>query len=128
MMGEEQPRFHSSRIVIATATGAAVGCCCLALAYVTAFGICSDSTLAELLFPYAVAYDPTLYEKIFVAFLMAVAQYPIYGMIAGFAWSKAPSHRALLVICLLVVFASHLLAFEQAHARVEAFHSLLGRR
>ena len=55
-------RRNYSPLVTATLIGLGAECCFLFLAFVTAFGICSDTEMVESLFPYALAIDPTLHD------------------------------------------------------------------
>ena len=53
--------------------GAAGGLCLLILAFLTAFGICSDTSVAEVLFPFSLAADPALNDFVLVALLEAIS-------------------------------------------------------
>jgi hypothetical protein len=107
-----------SPIVIGSLIGIGAECCFLFLSFISAFGICSDTTLAESLFPYALAYDPTLHEHLGFAFLLALIQWPIYGVLLGVAWMKGRSQRSWLILSFIVVFAVHLIAVAVAKNRV----------
>lgn len=107
-----------SPIVIATLVGIGAECCFLFLSFITAFGICSDTVMAESLFPYALAFDPTLHDHLGLAFSLALIQWPIYGVLLGVAWMKGRSQRSWLVLCFIVILAVHLFAVAVAKNRV----------
>jgi hypothetical protein len=113
----KRPRNYSP-IVIASLIGIGAECCFLFLSFVTAFGICSDTAMAESLFPYALAWDPTLRDHLGLAFFLALIQWPIYGVLLGVAWMKGRSQRSLLILSFIVVFAVHLIAVAVAKNRV----------
>ena len=72
------------------------------LSFFTVFGICSDTSIAEKLFPFAFIVDPSLFHKPLLALVLSLVQHPLYAMILGCAWKKA-SLRIGCVIFLLVI-------------------------
>ena len=84
------------------------------LSFFTAFSICSDTTIAEKLFPFALIADPSLFQRPLLALVLSLVQYPLYGIVLGFAWNKA-SLRIGGVILLVVI---HIAASTVASQRV----------
>ena len=91
----------------------------LFLSFVTTFGICSDTSISETLFPFALALDPSLENHIFIALTLALVQFPIYGILLGFAW-KAWAHRLAFLGCIVLMVVGHVSAVRFANSRVEA--------
>jgi hypothetical protein len=92
----------------------------LIFAFLTAFGICSDTSIAEVLFPFSLAADPTLDDYVLVALLLALVQYPIYGIILGGAWSKNRAGKSWVMACAFVLILAHGIAVGVAKHRVNA--------
>jgi hypothetical protein len=107
-------------ILIGGLVGAAGGFCLLIFAFLTAFGICSDTSVAEVLFPFSLAADPTLNDFVLVALLFALVQYPIYGVILGAARSKDRVNKSWVMACALVLLVAHGMAVGVAKQRVNA--------
>lgn len=106
-------------VILTTMIGALIGCCFLFYAFITAFGICSDSTVTELLFPYAVLVDPSLSESLVIILLLALIQWPLYGFFIGLAWTRAPLRSIAVCVCSVLLITIHSLAVMAAHHRVE---------
>lgn len=104
-------------IIIGGVIATCVGCCLLFLAFITAFSICSDTSLAEILFPYALYADPTLDDRGLLALLLALVQYPTYGIVIGYVWMR---RRAAVWTCVMILFLAHVLAVGGAQYRVKA--------
>jgi hypothetical protein len=116
-MSEDRPATYLP-ILIGSLVGAVGGFCLLIFAFLTAFGICSDTFVAEALFPFALAADPTLHDYALVALLVALVQYPIYGVILGLAWLKDRVSKSWVIACALVLLVMHSLAVGAAKHRV----------
>jgi hypothetical protein len=86
-------------------------------AFLTAFSICSDTTIAALLFPYAVYADPNLYDRPLLVLLIALIQYPIYGVICGYIWTRK---RSMVKVIVLALFVAHIIAIGGAASRIKA--------
>jgi len=97
-----------------------VGLAFLVISFLTAFGICSDTAIAETLFPFALAVDPTLHDRALMVLLLASVQYPLYGIILGVAWMRSRPGKLAFVACLLVMFVGHVAAVRLANQRVTA--------
>gem|GEM_PF-6760795 len=110
-----------SPILIGTLIGVVLGCGFLFLLLLATLGICSDSGLSEDLFPYSVALDPSLHDRthLSVAFLMALVQWPLYGMLSGIAWVKSRSRRPWLILFFIVLFSAHYSMMVVAQNRID---------
>ena len=104
-------------IIIGGVLATGGGFCLLFLAFITAFSICSDTSLAEILFPYALYADPTLNDRALLALLLALVQYPAYGLVIGYVWMR---RRAAVWLCVLILFLAHVIAVGGAQYRVKA--------
>ena len=100
--------------------GGVVGAAFFLLSFFTAFGICSDTSISESLFPFALIASPSLLDHALIALVLALIQYPLYGIILGVAWTQARVRKFIFVACLLVVFIGHVVAVEVATQRVKA--------
>lgn len=101
-------------VVIGLMVGAVTGGLLFMLSFLMAFGICSDTSFAEHLFPFALIVDPSLFERPLLALVLSVVQYPAYGMVLGLIWRKAGLRVAGLVLLLVI----HLVAMTVASGRV----------
>jgi hypothetical protein len=118
-MSEDRPATYSP-VLIGGLVGAAGGFCLLIYAFLTAFGICSDTSIAEVLFPFSLAADPTLHDFALAALLLALIQYPIYGVILGVARLKNRASKSWVIACALVLLVVHGVAVGVAKHRVNA--------
>src|SRR5690242_21951805 len=71
-------------VTIGLVIGIVVGALFFLVSFFTVFSICSDTSIAEVLFPYAFIADPTLNKRALLALMLALPQYPIYGAALGF--------------------------------------------
>jgi len=118
-MNEERPNNYLP-VLIGGLVGAVGGFCLLIFAFLTAFGICSDTSIAEVLFPFSLAADPTLHDLALVALLLALVQYPMYGVILGISWSKDRVGKSKVMACALFLLVGHGVAVGLAKHRVSA--------
>lgn len=75
-------------VLIGALLGAAAFCVFFFIAFFTLFSICGDSGAAEILFPYSMIVSPRQQSNVLLALFAALVQYPLYGGLLGFAWSK----------------------------------------
>jgi hypothetical protein len=101
------------------AVGIAVGAVFFLLSFFTVFGICSDTRIAETLFPYALISDPAIADRWWMALPLALIQYPIYGMVCGYVWMRK---RSLLWLCVIGLLVTHMISANAASSRVKALH------
>jgi hypothetical protein len=113
----DHSRINYAPIIIGAIIGAGVGFCLLFFAFITAFGICSDTFFAEILFPYALNFDPTLHDRGLLALLLALIQCPTYGIVIGYVWVR---RRAVVWQCVMILFVAHVIAIFGAQYRVKA--------
>jgi hypothetical protein len=104
-------------IIVSVVIATCVGFCLLFLAFITAFSICSDMSIAEVLFPYALYADPTLHDHALVALLLALVQYPAYGLLIGYVRMR---RRSAVFACVVILFVAHAVAVAGAQYRVKA--------
>ena len=106
-------------VLIGGLIGVAVGFCCLVLSFLTAFGICPDTATAAALFPFSLAADPTLRDRILLALLLALVQYPLYGVVLGYVWGKSRLSKAPVLACAVAIFIGHAIFVGVANHQVK---------
>ena len=102
--------------------GFAVGWALLFVAFFLTFTICSDTTYAKLLFPFAIFADPSLQDRWWLALFVALAQYPLYFGIIAFVRERK---RSLIGLCVVVLCVFHIAGMYGAAARETALHNRL---
>jgi hypothetical protein len=100
--------------------GIAIGAVLFVLSFLTAFGICSDTSIAEKCFPFALIVDPSLLRRPLLAFVLALLQYPLYGTVLGIGWVQAGRRKSLYVASIILVLTVHIAGVTFATKRVEA--------
>jgi hypothetical protein len=105
-MSEDRPATNSP-VFIGGLVGAAGGLCLLIYAFLATFGNPFATSVAEVLFPFALSVSPTLYDFSFATLLFALVQYPIYGVILGFAWSKNRVGKSRVIAYALALLVVH---------------------
>jgi cytochrome c biogenesis protein CcdA len=101
--------------------GGVVGTVLFLLCFMTVFGISGDTTIAQVLFPFALASDPTLHDHALLAVAFAILQFPLYGIILGSVWAFASSRKGAFVVCVLLLTVSHGFVVRLAIRRVAAW-------
>src|SRR5262249_24122376 len=122
LMAEVAPRQYSITRLIAI--GFALGCALLPVAFFLTFTMCSDTTYAKLLFPFAVLADPGLMNRWWLALFVALIQYPSYFGLVALVRARKQWLAVLTVVCLVI---AHLGAMAAAGFREEAYHRQLLR-
>jgi hypothetical protein len=107
-------------VLVGGLAGCAIGFGFFVICFFLVFSICSDTSLAEVLFPYSLAADPTLDDKALLALTLALIQYPLYGVVLGFVWAKDRIGQLWVVACVLVLIVGHGAAVGVAKHRVKA--------
>ena len=115
---EAEKRRGLTPILWGVVIGMLVGAGGLFLAAATSCGLCTHVTFSQMFFPYALIADPSL-SHFAVDAIMAGAQWPLYGAIAGAALSSLPKRKTLLVIGMLVIV--HAFGVAAANRRVNAW-------
>ena len=118
-MKEETNRTYLP-VLLGGLVGFAVGLGFLAISFLTAFSICGDTAIAEVLFPFSLSADPTLRDRALVALLFALIQYPLYGVVLGFAWAKSRLDKSWVLACAMVMLVGHGIVVGIAKHRVKA--------
>ena len=99
--------------------GTIIGSAMFMATFAVTFGICADTSTAEKIFPFALIADPSLFDRPVIAFILAAIQFPLYGLILGFAWVRGRSRERWLVAGLSVLLVGHLTAGIIASHRVD---------
>src|ERR1051325_5645871 len=107
-------------VLVGGLAGCVIGFGFFVICFFLVFSICSDTSLAEVLFPYSLAADPTLDEKAVLALMLALIQYPLYGAALGFVWAKDRIGKLWVVACALALIVGHGTAAGVARHRVKA--------
>jgi hypothetical protein len=102
-------------VLIAGAVGAIVGSALLYVSASAAFGDPENSALAQTLFPYAFAVDPTLLDSPWIVLSLAFLQYPLYGAIMGFAWTWTRHRATVTIACIALMLGGHCAGVRLAH-------------
>ena len=97
----------------------------LLAAFFLTFTICSDTTYAKLLFPFAVVADPSLMNRWWLALFVALLQYPFYFGAIAFVWNRK---RSLLVLCVVCLCSVHIAGMYGAGSREQAYFDRHWRR
>jgi hypothetical protein len=106
--------------MIGLVVGTVIGAFFFLVSFFTIFSICSDTSIAEVLFPYALIADPTLDKRALLALILALPQYPIYGAILGFIWSFDAERKRPFLAAVLLLVIGHIAMARIANHRVAA--------
>jgi hypothetical protein len=105
-MSEDRTATYSP-VFIGSLVGLIVGLCLYIFAFLATFGDPFATSIAEVLFPFALSVSRTLQDLSFAALLFALAQYPIYGAILGFARSKNRVGKSRVIAYALALLLVH---------------------
>ena len=105
-MSKDRPATYSP-VLMGGLVGAAVGLCLFIYAFLATFSNPFATSIAEVLFPFALSVSRTLQDSSFAALLFALVQYPIYGAILGFAWSKNRVGKSRVIAYALALLVGH---------------------
>ncbi|HEX5705356.1 MAG TPA: hypothetical protein VFX97_19305 [Pyrinomonadaceae bacterium] len=106
-------------IIVGLGSGVGVGAVTLVITFFLTFSICSDSSIAEKVFPFALIADPSLFERPFIALVLAALQFPFYGIVLGFIWAKAGETKVMFGMSIILLLVAHLAVGTIASRRVE---------
>lgn len=96
-------------IWIGLAAGFIVSVPCFVISLVGFLGMCSNPNGAETLFPFAmIAF--TVHPAL--GFVLGSVQYPLYGTVLGFAWTKASIRRMVVGLSIVGILIIHVVAIE----------------
>jgi hypothetical protein len=104
-------------IIVGLGAGIGVGAVVFVITFFMTFTICSDTSTAEKVFPFALIADPSLDHLI--ALVVALAQFPVYGLLLGFAWAKTNATKIVFIVSIVALLVLHLMAGRIATRRVE---------
>src|SRR5437763_9824310 len=107
-------------MIVGLGAGVGVGVIVLVITFFLTFTICSDTSTAEKVFPFALIADPSLFDRPLIALVLALVQFPLYGIVLGFAWAKADATKLLFVIAIVALAIAHVTAGGFASHRVKA--------
>jgi hypothetical protein len=107
-------------VTLGLVIGMVVGALFFLVSFFTVFSICSDTSIAEVLFPYAFIADPTLNKRALLALMLALPQYPIYGAALGFFWRFGNERKWPFLAAALLLITGHLAVARIANQRVAA--------
>ncbi len=105
-MSEDRPATYWP-VFFGGLVGVAGGLCLFIYAFLAPFGNLFDTSAAEVLFPFALAVSRTLHDLSFATLLFSLVQYPIYGVILGFAWSKNRVGKSRVIAYALALLVVH---------------------
>jgi hypothetical protein len=106
-------------LVISVVVGLTAELCFLLLSFVTALGICWDTSIAQLLFPFSFSLNPNHLEWGLLPLLLAILQYPLYGLATGYALKQKHSGRPVALVLVIVIALAHAFAIGVANQRVD---------
>jgi hypothetical protein len=107
-------------VLIGFGIGVVIGVPFFLLSFFTAFGICSDTSIAERLFPFALIVEPSLLQRPLLAFILAAIQYPLYGALLGIGWTHAGKRTYIYIATILIVLITHVVGVSYSTQRVES--------
>ena len=99
--------------------GAVVGSAVFIATFAITFGICADTSAAEKIFPFALIADPSLFDRPLLGLVLAAIQFPLYGLVLGFAWTRGRSRKGWFIVVLGMLLIGHLMAGIVASHRVD---------
>ena len=105
-------------LIVGLGAGTGVGVVLLIITFFLTFTICSDTSVAEKMFPYSMIVVPSIFSHPFIALFLAVIQFPLYGIVLAFAWARVGETKILFVAVIAVVVLLHLTAGGFATRRV----------
>ena len=104
-------------MIVGLGSGIGVGAIVFVITFFLTFTICPDTSTAEKVFPFALIANPNLDHLIALA--LALIQFPLYGIVLGFAWAKTDATKLLFITAIVALLVVHLIAGRFATRRVE---------
>jgi hypothetical protein len=101
-------------VLIGNAVGVLIG---LLLVYISAsaFANSESTALAQIAFPYALAFDPTVLDNHWIVLGLALIEFPLYGIILAATWPRTRLRAIAFVMCVAVLVGVHFTAVREAH-------------
>ncbi len=106
-------------LFVGLGAGIGAGGILFVITFFLTFTICSDTSIAEKMFPFSLIVVPSIFAHPLVALVLALIQFPLYGIVLGFTWAKAGATKAIFIASIIVVVVIHLAAGTFATHRVE---------
>ena len=103
-----------SPVAIGASIGAIAGVLLFAFSVFAALGICSDTSTAEMLFPYSMMILKSQEASLWPVLIIALIQYPLYGALCGQLYQLKGWTRYLAIPILLLAVVSHCLAITKS--------------
>jgi hypothetical protein len=110
-------------VLVGSGIGALVG---FLLLYVSAaaFADSESTTLAQIIFPYALVFDPRVLDNPWTVLGLALIQFPLYGIILTVAWPR--TRRVIpFVACMAILIGAHFISMREAHVARAAWRETL---
>src|SRR5262245_24868051 len=121
-MSEDRPANYRP-ILIGGIVEAVGGFCLLVYAFQTVMGVRSDTFIVEIIVPFPLAAARTPDDLVLITLIIALMQYPIYGVILGVVWSKARVGESWVMTRASALPAGYGTAVGVAKHRVNAMYS-----
>jgi hypothetical protein len=86
-----------------------------------AFGDSESTGLAQVVFPYALAFDATLLENPWFVLALALMQFPIYGIILAVTWPRTRRGAIVFIVGVAILVGVHFIAVREAHIAYAAW-------
>ena len=80
-----------------------------------------STTIAQNVFPYALAFDATLLDNRWIVLVLALIQFPLYGVVLAVTWPRTRRQAIAFIICVSMLVGAHLLAVREAHVAYAAW-------
>ena len=108
-------------VLIGNAVGIFIGCLLIYVAASAAFGDSESTTIAQKVFPYALALDATLLDNPWLVLGLALIQFPLYGVVLAVMWPRTGRRAIAFGICIVLLAGAHMLAVREAHMAYSAW-------
>src|SRR6266849_4955997 len=107
-------------ILIGNAVGVLIG---FLLIYVSAsaFADSESTTLAQIVFPYALAFDPTVLDNHWIVLGLALMQFPLYGIVLASTWQRTRRRAIVFIVCVAILVGAYSIAVKEAHVAYAAW-------
>jgi hypothetical protein len=107
-------------VLIGNAVGVLIG---FLLTYVSAsaFAGSENTGLAQIVFPYALAFDPRVLDNPWIVLGLALMQFPLYGIILAVTWPRTRRGAIAFIVCVAILVGAHFIAVREAHIAYAAW-------
>jgi hypothetical protein len=108
-------------VLIGSTVGVFIGCLLIYVAASAAFGDSESTTIAQNVFPYALAFDATLLDNRWIVLGLALTQFPLYGVVLAVTWPRTRRRAIVFITCIAMLGGAHLVAMREAHIAYAAW-------